>query len=372
MTKFEEPENHIEFAGKYLQAAQTKTRILPIITIISASILVWMLQSILAPFIFACILATLTWPLREKIQKMTGNRSGLTSGILIMGMIALIGAPIGGILLLAVSQAQELFSKTTPQQAYSWLGQQRDRLDHLPLANQLGFTSDKLLPKLQDGMSDIASWGMNMVVGVGSNIIHTLVLLGITLMSLYYLYVSGENFVVRTKRLLPLPESQVSDLLEVFRRTSKAIFKGNFVIGACQGLLTGLLFWGTGLPSPVFFGVIAAFASLIPAVGSGLVWVPALLYFVVSADFTRAAVVLGVGMGVISTLDNVLRPTLVGRDAGMHDLMVFLTTIGGISFFGPAGVLFGPLVGAGVLAMLRLYEESRKTEVANEPGPELG
>ena len=137
-------------------------------------------------------------------------------------------------------------------------------------------------------------------------------------------------------------------------------------------MLTGLLFWGTGLPSPVFFGVIAAFASLIPAVGSGLVWVPALLYFVVSADFTRAAVVLGVGMGVISTLDNVLRPTLVGRDAGMHDLMVFLTTIGGISFFGPAGVLFGPLVGAGVLAMLRLYEESRKTEVANEPGPELG
>jgi predicted PurR-regulated permease PerM len=166
-----------------------------------------------------------------------------------------------------------------------------------------------------------------------------------------------------------LPDSQVDKLLEAFRRTSKATFKGNFVIGAIQGILTGLLFWGTGLPSPAFFGLVAAFASLIPAIGSGLVWGPAALLLALTGDFTHAFVVGGVGIGVISMVDNVLRPTLVGRDAGMHDLMVFLTTIGGISFFGPVGVLFGPLVGAVALALLRLYEGSRPVDPSSSLKP---
>lgn len=291
-------------------------------------------------------------------MKLTKNRPSLSAGILILGMIFLVGVPVAGISSLAVFQAQELFANFNPQQARSWLLFQGNRLDQLPLASQLGLTSADLLHKFQDGMSDIATLGMNAAVGVGSNILQTLALLGITLMSLYYLYVSGGSFVQRAKKLLPLPESQVTDLIEVFRRTSKAIFKGNFVIGAAQGLMTGLLFWGTGLPSPTFFGVLSAFASLIPAVGSGLVWGPAALFFAFSGDFARATVVAGVGIGLIASIDNILRPTLVGRDAGMHDLMVFLTTVGGISFFGPIGVLFGPLVGAGALALLRLYEES--------------
>ena len=275
-------------------------------------------------------------------------------------MIALIGVPVTGVLLLAFSQAQEFAAGFSAQQARTWFLLQGDKLDHIPLAKQLGMTTKELLPKLQDGMSDIAGWGMNTAVGVGSNILHTFVVLGITLMSLFYLYVSGDTFVQRVKILVPLPDAQVSDLLDVFRRTSKAIFKGNFVIGATQGLLMGLLFWGTGLPSPAFFGVVAALASLIPAVGTGLIWVPAAIYFVASGDITRALVMVGVGAGIISTIDSVMRPALVGRDAGMHDLMVFLTTIGGISFFGPVGVLFGPLVGAGVLAMIRLYQENRE------------
>jgi len=318
-----------------------------------------MLQSILVPFIFACIFAALTWPLRNKLLKITKNRPNLTSSILILGMLLGIGAPVFGILLLALGQAQDFLATFRPAEMKQWLIALGNQLDHLPLANQLGVTTQKIAPKLQDGLTDIASWGMNLAVGLGSNVLHTMIVLGITLMSLFYLYVSGDSFVFRVKNIVPLPDSQVSELLDVFRRTSKAIFKGNFVIGAVQGTLTGLLFWGTGLPSPAFFGVVAALASLIPAVGTGLVWGPAAIFLFVSGDFTQALVVLGVGVAIISTLDSILRPVLVGRDAGMHDLMVFLTTLGGISFFGPIGVLFGPLVGAGALAMLRLYEESQ-------------
>jgi predicted PurR-regulated permease PerM len=95
-------------------------------------------------------------------------------------------------------------------------------------------------------------------------------------------------------------------------------------------------------------------------VGTGLIWGPAGLILLASGELGRALLVLGVGVGVIAMVDNILRPILVGRDAGMHDLMVFLTTIGGLSFFGPVGILFGPLVGAGVTAMMRVQEVSRE------------
>lgn len=366
MSDLQEHKKTDNSSGSFWDFLERTPRTIPILTAISILILVVMLQSILAPFIFACILATLTWPLREKLLKLTKGRAGLTSFLLIFGMIFLIAAPITGIFLLAISQAQEFLTSFKPEQIQNWVFLQGNRLDEITFARKLGITSQSLQEKLQGGVAEVASWSMNVAFSFGSNVLHTFVLAGITLMSLFYLYVSGDTFVMRVKNLVPLAESQVEGLLDVFRRTSKAIFKGNFVIGATQGLLTGLLFLFTGLPSPVFFGVIAAFASLIPAVGSGLVWVPACLYFAFSGDFTRAAVVVGVGMGIISTLDNVLRPTLVGRDAGMHDLMVFLTTIGGITYFGPVGVLFGPLVGAGVLAMIRLYEESQMDKAPEE------
>lgn len=355
--------------GNFWDFLQKTPRTIPILTAISILALVLMLESVLAPFIFACVLATLTWPLRETIIKWTNGRRGLTSFILIFGMIFLIGAPIAGVLLLAISQAQEFLRGIKPAQVQEWFFLQSDRLDSLSVAQNLGVTSQSLQDKLQDGIANLASWSMNMAVSFGSNVLHSMVQLGITLMSLFYLYVSGDTFVRRVKNLVPLAESQVEDLLDVFRRTSKAIFKGNFVIGAIQGFLTGLLFLFTGLPSAVFFGVVAAMASLIPAIGSSLVWAPAAIYLLATGEIVRGLVMIGFGAGMISSVDNLMRPVLVGRDAGMHDLMVLLTTIGGLTYFGPVGLLFGPLVGAGVLAMIRLYEETKEVERPEPPTP---
>jgi predicted PurR-regulated permease PerM len=325
---------------------------------ISVALLLWILKSILVPFIIACILAGVTWPIRNKLLKWTGNRPSLTSGIMILGLIFLVVAPIGTILVLATAQARDLLVDFDPNTVWLWVQTQQQHLDNSPIAHQLGIKPDSLGPKLQEILSDFTSWGMKGVFAVGSSLINVLALSGIALMSLFYLYLTGDKMVDRVRHLVPLPSDQVGELFSVFRKTSRAIFKGNFVIGGIQGTLTGALFWAAGLPSPTFFGVVAALCSLIPAVGTGLVWGPAGLILLISGNFGSGLLVLGVGIGVISMVDNILRPILVGRDAGMHDLMVFLTTVGGLSFFGPVGILFGPLVGAGVTAMLRLQELS--------------
>ena len=339
-----------------------------ILLAISVFILLWILKSILVPFIIACILAGLTWPLRTKLLKWTGNRANLTSGIMIIGIIVLIAVPVGTILVLATAQARDLLVDFNPNTAWLWVQSQQQHLDNSLIAHQLGFKPESFGPKLQEMLSDFTSWGMKGLFTIGSSLINLLALAGIALMSLFYLYISGDKMVDRVRQLVPLPSDQVGELFSVFRKTSRAIFKGNFVIGAIQGSLTGMLFWGAGLPSPTFFGVAAAFCSLIPAVGSGLIWAPAGILLLISGEIGRAILVLGVGAGVISMIDNVLRPVLVGRDAGMHDLMVFLTTIGGLSFFGPVGILFGPLVGAGVTAMLRLQEVAHEQHASTNGG----
>lgn len=327
-----------------------------ILTAFSVIVLLWILKSVLIPFLIACILAALTWPMRNRVLKWTKGRSSLTSGLLILGLISLIAAPISGISFLAILQAKELKTDFDQQSVMKWVQNTQSLLEQSQLAHDLGLTSEKVTPKLEEALSNIAGWGLDSALGLGSTFLHALVLTGIALMSLFYLYQSGDKFIDRIQKHLPLPPEQVSHLLQAFRNTSRAIFKGNFVIGGLQGLLTGILFWATGLPSPAFFGVLTAFCSLIPAVGTGLVWGPAGILLLVSGNVTSGLVVLGIGGVIIASIDSVLRPVLVGRDAGMHDLMVFLTTLGGLSFFGPVGVLFGPLVGAGVMALLRLQE----------------
>lgn len=342
---------------KFFGHLEGDPRTLAVLTLISVAILLLILQSVLVPFVIACILAALTWPLRNKIMKWTGGRANTTSGILILGLILLVAAPVAGILAVATFQAQDMLTDFDPDTIQNWLESQQTRLEKSELVHQFGLKPDTFGPKLQEFMSSVASWGVSHVFSIGSSLFHTLVLSGIALMSLFYLYLTGDKMVERIQHLVPLPSEQVGELLIVFRKTSRAIFKGNFVIGGVQGLLTGILFWGAGLPSPALFGVAAAFCSLIPAVGSGLIWAPAGILLLANGEIGRAILVLGVGAAVISMIDNVLRPVLVGRDAGMHDLMVFLTTIGGLSFFGPVGILFGPLVGAGVTALVRLQTD---------------
>jgi predicted PurR-regulated permease PerM len=327
---------------------------------ISVIILLWILKSILVPFLIACILAGLTWPLRNKLLKWTGGRANLTSGILILGLILLVAVPVASILVLATIQAREMLVNFKPSAAWIWIQTQQLHLEQSPIAVQLGLKPESFTPKIQETLSGFTNWGLARVFTVGSSLVNLLVLSGIALMSLFYLYLTGDKMVDKVRYLVPLPSDQVGELLTVFRKTSRAIFKGNFVIGGIQGVLTGTLFWGAGLPSPAFFGVVAALCSLIPAVGTGLVWGPAGILLLISGELGRAILVLGVGVGVIALIDSILRPILVGRDAGMHDLMVFLTTIGGLSFFGPVGILFGPLVGAGVTAMMRVQEVSRE------------
>jgi predicted PurR-regulated permease PerM len=128
-------------------------------------------------------------------------------------------------------------------------------------------------------------------------------------------------------------------------------------------LLTGLLLWATGVPSPLFLGVLTVPASILPALGAGLIWAPAALFLLAMGHTTKGLVVIAVGILVISTVDNLLRPMVVGKSIKMHDSMVLVSTLGGLVVFGLPGFLIGPIIAALFLSAWGIYEEMFATEL---------
>jgi predicted PurR-regulated permease PerM len=133
-----------------------------------------------------------------------------------------------------------------------------------------------------------------------------------------------------------------------------SVFSG-LVVAAVQGAIGGILFWVLGIGAPVLWGIVMAFLSLLPVLGAWMVWVPAAIYLVAVGSYIKAAILLGVGVVVISMIDNVLRPILLSGRAQMNGLLVFISILGGIAAFGLLGIVLGPILVALGSAVLEFY-----------------
>lgn len=181
---------------------------------------------------------------------------------------------------------------------------------------------------------------------------------------MFYFYLDGPRIIDRIVSWSPLQDDYERAMLDKFLVVGRGTLKGIFIIGALQGILTGLLFWFTGVGSPILLGVLTVFASVIPAFGAGLVWFPVAIFLLLSGKIGAGLVVLIVGAGVISVVDNLLRPVVVGKDIKMHDVMVLVSTLGGLAMFGLPGFIIGPILAAVFLSVWTIYEKMFARELA--------
>jgi len=356
--------------GGFWQILEGGERLMTLLLVVSGGFLLFLLGNLLVPLILAAILAAVTWPLREILVQRLKGRVVLACLLLDVGLLAGVLVPLGLVTALAVFQVRDLVHSLRLEAVQGWVMEALQGLERIPWGRKLGLEPDDVMNRLAETGPKVASWVVAHAADLSLGLAGSLAMAAIMLLCLFYLHLSGDRLVARVRTALPLPEGETEALLEVFRRTSLAILKGNFVVALAQGALTGLLFMVVGLPSPILFGVVAALCSLVPSVGAALVWIPGAIALAALGSWGAATVVLLAGALVISMVDNVLRPVLVGRDTGMHDLLVLLTTLGGISFFGPLGILFGPLSGAAFLALLERHEKRLLAARANPPtGP---
>jgi predicted PurR-regulated permease PerM len=176
-------------------------------------------------------------------------------------------------------------------------------------------------------------------------------------LSAYFVLRHWTTIVTRVERMLPFERRHTHALLEQFRTVGREVLLGTFVTGLAQGLLAASGYWITGVPQPAFFGALTALASLVPGIGTLLVWVPIGALLMISGHPIAGFIELVYSaLTVVVASDYFVRPRLVGREKGVPSILTFVALFGGVQVFGIIGLILGPVIVTLSLAVLRTYE----------------
>jgi predicted PurR-regulated permease PerM len=181
--------------------------------------------------------------------------------------------------------------------------------------------------------------------------------------ALYYFLIDGERAVRKILYLSPLKNSHEKIIIDKFISIVRATIKGVIVVGLLQGTMGGIMFAIAGVPSPVVWGIVIFIFSFVPVLGTGIIWFPAGIIMLLIGNVWQGVFILSVGVGLISTFDNLLRPKLVGSDSEMHPLLVLFATLGGLAVFGITGFIIGPVLVAMCLALWGIYAVEFKEQL---------
>jgi predicted PurR-regulated permease PerM len=185
--------------------------------------------------------------------------------------------------------------------------------------------------------------------------VNFLFMLFVMLYAMYFFLMDGEKLILKILYYLPLEDRDERRMLEKFTSVTRATLKGSAVIGILQGGLAGIAFAVVGIPSAVFWGAIMTVLSIIPSIGAAVIWLPAAVILAVTGHVIKAIGLAIFCAVVVGSLDNLLRPILVGKDTQMHELMIFLGTLGGIFMFGIVGIIIGPIIAALFVTVWDIY-----------------
>lgn len=186
------------------------------------------------------------------------------------------------------------------------------------------------------------------------------------LYSLFFFLRDGEKMLNKLMFLLPLGDKYEKILYQKFTSTTRAALKGTLVISLVQGGMTGILLSACGIPGSLILAILAMLASLIPSIGAALIWFPIGVIMLITGSLVKGIIILAVGMFVISTIDNFLRPYLVGKDLKMHPLIILFSTLGGIAVFGISGFVIGPIVASLFMTFWEMYEHYYYKELSKD------
>ncbi|WP_165669420.1 AI-2E family transporter [Metapseudomonas otitidis] len=326
---------------------------------------IWILLPFYGAAFWAVVLTAVFASLQRRLALRLGGRGNL-SALLTLGVCLLVAIiPVCLIGLLLVQQGADLYSRLESGELD--LGMYLERfIDLLPQALQqhLGRFGLDNLNDLRDRLVSAATQGSQFLAtqafSIGQDTFQVVISFFLMLYLLFFFLRDGPEIVRHIRTALPLADHHKRRLQLKFTRVVRATVKGNVVVAVIQGGLGGVVFWLLGIPSALLWGVLMAFLSLLPAVGSGLIWAPVAAWLMLSGELWQGAVLVLAGVLVIGMVDNLLRPILVGKDTRMPDYLVLLSTLGGISLFGLNGFVIGPLVAALFMASWGLYVSTRR------------
>ena len=315
------------------------------------------------PLFWAGIIAIMFHPFYAWINRHIGlpSVSALISIILVLVLIFL---PLVGVTMLLLQQLAELYNTII---GIDLLENAQGLAQWLDSAGLGSYVVDLQNTWTQQATNITRTVGIYLFENVRNITQNAATFLGLTIIMfyiLYYLFKDGQTVLQKMMELSPLGDKYETLMYEKFRAITASTLKSTFIIGGIQGTLGGILFAVVGIKGAFIWAVMMLVLSVIPAVGPTIIWVPAALYLLVTGQIWQGVTVI-IGGVVISTIDNLIRPALVGKDTEMHPVIVFLSTLGGIATFGISGFIIGPIIAALFLSIISIYNHYYSHELDN-------
>ncbi len=313
---------------------------------------------------WATVLGVLFSPVQQRLAKRLGGRQSMAAVLTVLLIIVTVLLPAMLVASAVAAEAALLYSRIESGEIDlaaipRWLS------ENLPAINEMGGRLGIDMAELTSKLSSVAVTGSRFIaslaISAGQNVTSFVVMFFLMLYLLFFVLRDGASLLQQLHRAIPLPDEQEKALFDKFATVSRATIKGTLVIGLLQGTLGGIMFAILGIQGAVFWGVVMVIMSVLPAIGSGLVWGPAAIYLLVTGEWLSGTVLILFGILVIGLVDNLLRPVLVGRDTRMPDYLVLLSTLGGLALFGITGFVLGPVIAALFLAVWQLYIDNPAT-----------
>jgi predicted PurR-regulated permease PerM len=337
------------------------------------------LTPFLVPFCWAGTFVIIMYPLYRKLEKWI--RSGTVRSLILSFLVVLV--IIGPAVYLGISLVQEAITMIDSFSKWVDAGHLDSMLNfkntpfYQVLQTRLSPYVDisRFDPKtiVENGLLQISQIALTSTTNILANAGKVLLQFILLIFFMFYLFRDGHMLLDYIKSIIPFEPERANATINHLKNVIASTMYGGMVVAVLQGFLGGILFWCVGIHSPLFWGTLMAFTSLLPVVGTTLVYLPAGIILMLSGSVVSGIIVIAGGALVVSQVDNFIRPLLVSGKTGMHTLLLFVSVMGAVSLFGLLGTVLGPLIAAifvTVIDMIRRKPNGNNHAAEATPAPE--
>lgn len=333
--------------------------VLILVLILISALFLNVIKPFLLSIFLAALFAALFTPLYRKILSKVGGRESIAALCTLLCVMTFVFIPLfvlgGAVLGQASDILQIAWPKVVQQLQHPELF--TEKLAALPFYEQLLPYRDSIMGILSELTTNFSKAAVGFVQKATASAFGMLLSSVIVLYTMFFFLMDGDRLLYYLLYYIPLNDSDEKKLLHRFTSVTRATIKGTAVIGVLQGTLAGIALWFVGIPNSLFWAVVMMFMSVVPGIGTAFVWAPAAIYLAVSGQIVEAVGLVIYCVVVVGTVDNLLRPKLVGSDTQLHELYIFFSTLGGLMLFGFMGFIIGPIIAALFVTIWEVYGE---------------
>lgn len=318
------------------------------------------------PLFWAAILASIFYPFYKKINHWIKSPN-LSSALTLISILVIIVLPLVVISTLVIEETLGIYDLATNNSNQITANTQSffNTIKNNSITQKLHINETFVTQKLTELAQGFASFTLSTAKTFTQNSLVFIIMFVMMFYALFFFVRDGEKLLKSLMHICPLGDRYEKILYNKFTSTVRATIKGTLTIGLIQGSLGYLMFLIAGIKGAAIWGVLMVIMASIPAVGCYFVWLPVAIWELISGHTGVGIAMILFGTLVIGTIDNLIRPILVGRDTQMHPLLVLFATLGGIATFGISGFVIGPVIASLLLAFWEMYDEYYKKDLDN-------